>query len=243
VCMRLPSEDAGETEGKRSGSAVLDGDVMQALADGNLPEQLADATSALQEQLLAITQEMQKLKSDLYSEQGGLAAKLTELTEQAGMLHGDGAASSPAQIDEHTGLGSSGCGRPGACSSGSMEGSSSHDAAPAIRARPAAKAKPPSDACSGNGRARPTRESGRRVEFAPGTQDPLPMRERYGYGQAPLRQPQQGWTPYVVGFCLLCLGPLRPLVWELVTTILATVPMFWQKAAVEQDLPWYDLDD
>ena len=58
-------------------------DVMQALAAGDLPQQLAGMTSALQEQLLTITEEMNRLKSELYSEQGGLAAKLNDIAERA----------------------------------------------------------------------------------------------------------------------------------------------------------------
>ena len=78
----ISTEAAGSASD--AGGGAVDGEIMQALASGDLPNQLAGMTSALQEQLLSITQEMNKLKSELYSEQGGLAP--LEATEQAGLL-------------------------------------------------------------------------------------------------------------------------------------------------------------
>lgn len=86
----------------------------------------------------------------------------------------------------------------------------------------------------------------RRVEWAPGTKEGPPARgpstrriPRTGNNYAPPAQAPQPWTPYVVGFCLLCIGPLRPLVWELVGSLWAAI----MPEAVQpqpEEVPWYD---
>ena len=79
----------------------------------------------------------------------------------------------------------------------------------------------------------------RRVEFTPDTHDPIPMRQRGGITRS--RQPPQqaGWTPYIVGFCLLCIGPLRPLVWELITT----VPKLLGDVSIGDPLAWFQAQE
>jgi hypothetical protein len=45
------------------------------------------------------------------------------------------------------------------------------------------------------------------------------MRQRGGLTRSRQPPPEAGWTPYIIGFFILCFGPLRPLVLELVTTV------------------------
>ena len=59
---------------------------------------------------------------------------------------------------------------------------------------------------------------GRRVNFAPGTPDPTPMRQRYGRPD-----PRPGWTPYIIGFCVVCLGPMRPLIFDILRYLYASI--------------------
>ena len=78
---------------------------------------------------------------------------------------------------------------------------------------------------------------GRRVEFAPGTTDPMPMRERYRQGGAR----QQKWMPYIVGFVVLCIGPMRPLLWQLLKSLASELPQLWHgRTGEEEELAWYD---
>jgi hypothetical protein len=165
-----------------SGGAVLDGDIMQTLASGDLPQQLAGMTSALQEQLLSITQEMNKLKGELYSEQGGLAAKLNDLAERAALEVGgdadtsrpgsDGrphASRTPASAAAHGapgGEGASCCNRRGGAS-GSCAGSAVSSSA-GSRAGLAAAEGYDSYGRAGSSERRP---GGRHVDWAPGTRD------------------------------------------------------------------------
>ena len=196
-------DDTHDMSNAQAPTSVMGDDIMQTLASGELPNQLAGATAALQEQLLAITQEMSKLKSEIYSEQGGLAEKLGVLAQQAHALEPKGG---PA--------------------------SSSADGARGLARRPAGNIRerarhvePPASSQIG----------ARRVEFAPGTLDPLPMRER-GRVRAPPQTP--GWTTYIIGFCFLCIGPLRPLLWDLFSTLRPMVSQAW--GASEEEVPWYD---
>ena len=248
---RTAPREAGD-EGQQLGGGQLDGDIMQALADGGLQEQLAGATSALQQQLLSITEEMNRLKSEIYSEQGSLAARLGELTERAADLEPAAAASREAKASEARtgGLGSrgvaGGCsnsarsvsgggdGRAGAGGGGGGGGGSACGNR-GLRARPPA-CRDPTKQVSGT----PSQRGSRRVEFAPGTQDPLPMRDRMR--QPPMRAQQPGWAPYVVGFIVLCLGPMRPLMWEVLTLLWGQVSQLIGGERLDDGEPaaWYD---
>ena len=165
-----------------SGGAVLDGDIMQTLASGDLPQQLAGMTSALQEQLLSITQEMNKLKGELYSEQGGLAAKLNDLAERAALeTGGDGDKSrpgsdggprtsrAPASAAARGALGGEGtaCCNRRAGADGSSSGPATSSSA-CSRAGLAAAEGHDSYGRAGSSERRP---GGRHVDWAPGTRD------------------------------------------------------------------------
>lgn len=208
---------AGGADGGGGAAPALDGDLMQAVAGGELQEQLAGATQLLQEQLMSITQEMNRLKSEIYSEQGSLNDRLGELTAAA------------AGLDPGAGAEQRGGGTLGSCSNASSSG------AQQLRSRP-----PPARKASSEPRPTPrARETDRRVEFAPGTRDPVPMRDRY-MGRAPMQPPPQPWAPYIVGFVLLCIGPLRPIVWELLSTLWSWLSQQLWGGAVEEELAWYD---
>ena len=144
-------------------------DVMQALAAGDLPQQLAGMTSALQEQLLTITEEMNRLKSELYSEQGGLAAKLNDIAERATLeTQKSGRAGSSSSAHAPTSSGESACSsccnrRPGASASSSSS-FQSHEGSATARYAPA-----PSSSARADGAER--RQAGRHVDWAPGTRE------------------------------------------------------------------------
>ena len=59
----------------------------------------------------------------------------------------------------------------------------------------------------------------------------------------------QGWTPYIVGLTLVTIGPLRPLVWELLKLLWASLkPMLFADAdeddgLAEDGLAWWDQED
>lgn len=190
-------------------------EALKALAEAGLPEQLAGMTQSLQAQLAAITQEMNALKGELYSEQGGLASKLAELSQRAGDLDAGSASASTAANPPNDFSA-----KPSPAASERREPSGLK---PSIRNRPAGT---------------------RQVEWEPGTRDPLPRRPM-GRAMPPRRQPPQqaaSWTPYIVGFTVLCIGPMRPLVWELVSQLYALVSeaLPWSNAMSEPEVPWYD---
>lgn len=176
---------AADGGGAPSGGAVLDGDIMQTLASGDLPQQLAGMTSALQEQLLSITQEMNKLKGELYSEQGGLAAKLNDLAERAALESGSDGASSRNRSD------SAGASRPMGRASAAQGAQGGGGAACSHRRAGVGSSGPgtsmPSSACaraglsgaegydsalaSARAGSSERRQGGRHVDWAPGTRD------------------------------------------------------------------------
>ena len=117
----------------------------------------------------------------------------------------------------------------------SREGIDAYDARPAMdsqRKRELAKA-----------------DAGRRVEFSSDTGNPtreMPH-HRAGRQQMGRRQAEQSWTPYIVGFCMLCLGPMRPLLLELISTIYGEVgKLVWPllggsgSFGEEEEVAWYD---
>mmetsp|Transcript_35538 Transcript_35538/g.93279 ORF Transcript_35538/g.93279 Transcript_35538/m.93279 type:complete len:212 (-) Transcript_35538:301-936(-) len=200
---------------------VLDGELLQSIADGELPKQLAGATAALQEQLAAITREMQTLKSEMYSEQHGLTAQLSEIAQRAQDLQGGGdhVTSSVAAPTLR--------GRPGRPLEGDGKPSGSRTVmANELDARPSSGAQR------------------RRVEFTPDTHDPVPMRQRGGLARVrPVAQSQPGWTPYIIGFGLMCIGPLRPLVYELfksLPSLLSGLASWLMSGGGEEELAWYE---
>ena len=224
--------DGDEPEDEQESGGALDGDVMQQLADGRLPEQLAGATTMLQEQLKMISEEMNKLKSELYSEQGGLAEKLTEITRQASTLEGN----APSR---------GACG--GARGNGYDSGSTSGGDSGGLRSRPRPAISQPRDegerfdAADG----RPT-DPKRRVEFTSDTGNPtreIPH-HRAGRMMQQRRQAEASWTPYIVGFCMLCLGPMRPLLLDVLSllwsSVVGFVPFIGERVGAEEDVPWYD---
>ena len=242
--------------GASSSAPQIDGEISAQLGE-EMQAQLAGMTSALQEQLQTIVAEMNNLKSELYSEQGGLAAKLEELTEKATAL--DGGSSPPQrqqpQLTQRP--------RPRQAASSSAAASSSSDHT--------MRAPAPGDAARLQQR--------RSVEFAPGTKEGPPARGPSNRRMAP-RGAQPGWTPYLVGFILLCLGPMRPcvlhgtlvfflalsplfcldvysvsaclphirarrLAWELVKTVYNSIYELIAGAGgavffAEEEVPWYD---
>ena len=158
---------------------------------------------------------MQTLKSEMCSEQSGLTAQLSDIAQRAQQLDMDGTEGSRAG------------------SGASRAGPSRGGAGAAIRERPAARA-PQGKATT----------PGRRVEFTPDTTDPIPMRQRGGLTRSRPAPSEPSWTPYLIGFCLLCIGPLRPLLYELVKAVPAllgdALGGAWGGGSREQDLPWYE---
>ena len=64
------------------------------------------------------------------------------------------------------------------------------------------------------------------------------MRDRVR--RPPLRAQQPSWTPYFVGFIVLCLGPMRPLMWEVLTLLWGQVSPLWGGGASVDETAWYD---
>ena len=58
------------------------------------------------------------------------------------------------------------------------------------------------------------------------------MRQRYGRAEPP----RPGWTPYLIGFCVVCIGPMRPLIWEMLSGLMALI----RGEQTEQEPAWYD---
>lgn len=198
------------------------GDIMQALAGGDLPNQLAGMTSALQEQLLAISQEMNKLKDELYSEQGGLTSKLNDLQKAAcstqEQCHQMGAAND-------------------ATSSSGRELRSRRSSADASGWPASSRELPSRDE-------RGARQAGRHVEWAPGT-DTRVSRENRRAAQATQRS--SGWTPYIVAITLVTVGPLRGVAFELLGLLYGQLMRMLgygrsdDDAGLDEDgVPWYD---
>ena len=83
------------------------------------------------------------------------------------------------------------------------------------------------------------------VEWAPGTKDGPPRMGPSTRRMSPRGargQPEPGWTPYIIGFCVLCIGPLRPLMWDVLKLLWHAI----MPAAVteeEEVIAWYDQDD
>lgn len=201
-----------------AGAPQLDGELMQALSSGELPQQLASMTTALQEQLKSITEEMNRLKGEIYDEQGGIAEKLGRLTEE--LAHEQSEQRRPPPLSQQqqpwphrsppAGMAGDG-GQDGGC------GSVLHQRRPGARNE---------GALGGS----------RRVDFAAGTNTTSRMSRRDRLMET--RRQELSWTPYLIGFTLVCIGPLRPLLIELAGFV-------WQRAVgspreAEDDVPWYD---
>ena len=190
-------------------------------------------------ELMAITQEMSRLKSEIYSEQGGLAEKLTELTKQAGALDGavgNGSSGSSAGSYASGGGGSGG----GGGNSGLRRPNPNPNPNPNLglraRGRDGAVDRPERAVVPPRRDEDRSRTAGRRVEFAPGTPDPMPMRQRYRREEA-----RQGWTPYMIGVCVVCVGPLRPILMELLSYLYTALINYVNGQSDEDDEPaWYD---
>ena len=259
----------------------LYGDVMQALG---VPEQLAGATAALQEQLLMITREMQNLKKEMYSEQGGLTAQLASISQRTAQLDVGGVAARNGGSDQgHFGRGrdeearararaphgrspqpgaaadapsGSGACAPSRVANGAARGSCG-SCSSGLRERLPTRHReeeeeddelPTSAHRSGGGGHSTGAARGRRVEFTPDTHDPIPMRQRGGLTRSRQPPPEAGWSPYIIGFFILCFGPLRPLVLEFVTTVPSLLrgssedgswsPWTWLQA--QEEPAWYE---
>jgi len=129
-------------------------------------------TSALQEQLLTITQEMNKLKSELYSEQGGLAEKLNSLTERAMQVEASRSDSSAAE-DSGRCIGD---GASGGTSGGSA--SMCHNRCNSGSSAGASRGALPSSLRSGGGSGDERRQAARHVDWAPNTRHPTRQNRR-----------------------------------------------------------------
>lgn len=141
-------------------------------------------------QLKSITEEMKRLKAELHEPNGSfasLAAQLDEMREQTEGLGGydedlqAGVGASSSSLQRRGGGGGDGDGGGGG-GSGCGAASRRREQQPL----PSSKL------------------GGKRVEFEPGTRDPPPRAQQRR--QPPLRRPDPGWTPYVVGFVMICLG-------------------------------------
>lgn len=205
----------------RSGSAGaprLDGELMQALSSGELPQQLASMTTALQEQLKSITEEMNRLKGEIYDEQGGIAEKLGRLTDE--LAHEESEQRRPPLPSQQQQP------WPHRSPLASMAGD---DGQGGGRGRVLHQRRP-------DARNKGALGGGRRVDVAAGTNTTTRMSRHDRLMET--RRQELSWTPYFIGFTLVCIGPLRPLLFELAGFV-------WQRVvgspreAVE-DVPWYD---
>jgi hypothetical protein len=191
----------------------LDGELLAQISNGDLPNQLADMTSALQEQLQAITSEMNRLKRDINSEQGGLAARLGALSERVTTEASDSSKNPASSVEK---------------------------LAPDRRRSGAALSCEQRPRSTGTGTGTGAGTGGKRIEWAPGTAstDGMSRRDQQRQMRAAGQEARArlGWTPYLVGVGLVCLGPLRPLVWELLKQL-------WEMATrkrIEEEPAWYD---
>ncbi len=267
---RVPDgEDDADSSATRAG-----GEASQDAADGNErdapaldPAMVAGMTEELAMALNGIKDEMNRLKAELYSEDGGLgglSAQLDELRAQAGSLVGDEPSSPGGAVAG--GTSASGCGGVGAaggsaCSSSGRKSAIRQElrerrAAQAGSARPDTAPSAASSAAGASAGGAPTSGSacrgsrsgsrtGRRVEFEPGTPDPAPQAQlrRRWRGGARRPPPQAGWSPYIVCFVLICLGPLRPLLLQIASEGLATFRE-WRERRGGTELAWFDdVDD
>ncbi|KAL1508569.1 hypothetical protein AB1Y20_004668 [Prymnesium parvum] len=170
------------------------------LLDGAVATQLHGATAELAGQLQAIMNEMHRLKSDLYSSDGGLggiAAEIDRLKQETSGL----AAAPPPSASRRCG--------------GAPRLAATH--CPPPRAEAARRVSFDRDAMVRSANGRPADDPrGRRVR-------------RRAAEPASAVHP---WTPYVVGLLVVCLGPMRPVLWK------------WAREAVEglfeSEPAWYD---
>ena len=192
----------------------------RAAAREHLPE-LAGATSMIAEQLSTITEEMNRLKAELYSDSG-----LGSIKAELDALRTGGLEQIQAQVQQLEN--ESGAATTGACTR-----------------RPAAAAK----GALSRGSAAGASSAGRGVSFAPDTRDVARRHgESRSIGRRPqprgARSRDDGagggasWTPYVVGAVIICIGPARPLLMRLLEELLGG--SLW---AAREPTPWYDQVD
>ena len=217
--------------------------------EGNAPpalnaevhRQLAGATADIATQLKSITDEMNRMKAELYSSDGGLGsitAELEKIKQSAGGIKGlEGLAntapsgSDASTLDGARARGDAAVGHAGCCSRGALVAGSRGQ----TTFRAASQHAPGKEQM---GRQDEKKGLGREPQRG-GIQGRDYVREgqgREGRRQAVVAQQPTNWVPYVVGGVMLCLGPLRPLLWGLLKDLLKGV-----LPAGEPDEPaWYD---
>lgn len=193
---------------------------MQSGAD--LQNKLKDVTADVAGQLQSIMQEMNRLKTELYSSDGGLGDIANEIQK----------------LKQQTGISTAGvpaCGREGSCSSGLSCGGRRSDKSSRTRSdnlsdRHASEVGP-----------REQPKFARRVSF-----DKEAM-SRTGNGRRPddprgRNMPRRSsgaetlgssWMPYVIAFVLMCVGPMRPILWNLISDLLGGLYQ-------DREPAWYD---
>ena len=204
--------------------------------------QLAGATSQIAEQLSVITEEMNKLRSELYSDNG-----LGSIRAELDALRSGGLEQIQQQVEQIE-----------AATTGATPGSRSRPAASSRGAAPADHADRADRADHADHADRFDRDAmgvdrGRRVSFDAGTRD---VARRHGDGKAAMvprsRRQQElrggvavggggggggaaggglSWVPYLVVFALVCVGPARPLIRPMLASL-------WP--ATDEPTPWYD---
>lgn len=163
-----------------------------------LKEQLGSATLEIAQQLKGITEEMNRLKSELYSNDGGLggiAAELERIKEEAGGLQNGPPAERPT-------------GRPrpapaGGSTTGPMRRVGFRDGVEA----PASAADRDSAGAEG-----PMMHPSEMANLTKQQRKELNRQLMTGRRQN-RAQPPAKWAPFMIGAMLVSLGPLRPLLW------------------------------
>lgn len=177
-------------------------------------EALAGATADIATQLKSITDEMNRLKSELYSSDGGLGSitqELEKIKQQAAVgMKGP---------DMGPGAGGGGC-----------------------RPRPSTRPAERGSTCCSSGREslHGQAESSAYGDHNPW----LDRDRVSGHGEgSPRRRPRPppqpqptSWVPYIVGALILFLGPLRPLLWGLLKDLASDL----LPAGVQNEPAWYD---
>ena len=185
--------------------------------------QLAGATSQIAEQLSMITEEMNKLRGELYSDNG-----LGNIRAELDALRSGGGLEQIQQQVEQIEAGTTG----------------SRDRTTRTHGRPAASSSASARSPHSRGAALPDRTD-RGVSFSPDTRD---VARRHGDGKAAMaprrssRRQQElrggaatggsrSWVPYLVVLVLVCVGPARPLIRQ-------AVAVLWP--VTDEPTPWYD---
>ena len=185
--------------------------------------QLMGGVGEMAGQLQMITEEMNRLRAELYSDNG-----LGSIKAELDKLRNGGLMDIQGQLEQ-------------------IEGATKQQHA-AGGPKQRAGSKPAGRATGGRGGA-----AGRGVSFSPDTRD---VARRTGAVPRVSRQPTPGlppdrrgrggssapaqpkWMPYLVVLALICIGPARPMLTQLLGELLATaLPSLWGE---REPTPWYD---